>query len=153
MNIRRAVFEDRGSVRELLSQLNHPLGIEENLFTKVFEQLLEEKNSIVLVLEESSKILGYISGSYQLALYAQRSVGFIDEIVIDEEKRGAGLGTQLVAVFEEELEKEGCVLVSLATVGAKPFYAGLGYKGKATYLKKSLINIEPKPNGASLDSA
>ena len=40
--------------------------------------------------------------------------------------------------FEEISKKKECLLVSLATFGAKGFYEKLGYSSKAGYYKKYL---------------
>ena len=40
--------------------------------------------------------------------------------------------------FEEWAGQNHCVLVSLATAGAKEFYEALGYEAKASYFKKYL---------------
>ena len=138
MKIRQAKPTDKERVMHLLGQLNHPLGIDDNLFTEAFEQALNEENHIILVAEEADYLVGYVSGYIHTALYAQRSVAHIDEIIIEEKNRRKGLGKELMKAIEENLMQKGCILASLATVGAKDFYERLGYSGKATYLKKPL---------------
>lgn len=138
MNIRNAELDDLDAVQTLLAQLGHSLGIDSDLFKAAFEQALQDSNHVLLVVEIEDRVIGYVSGYMRMTLYAQRRVGFVDEIVVEENQRSAGAGTMLMAAFEETLEEHGAVLSTLATAGAIPFYQGIGYTGKATYLKKPL---------------
>jgi hypothetical protein len=43
-----------------------------------------------------------------------------------------------MAAFEADAAAHGCVLVTLASRRAVPFYLALGYEESATYLRKRL---------------
>ena len=153
MKIRKAKSLDLPSVNRLLGQLNHPLGVNDDLLREAFEGALKKPDHLILVVEDNNDVVGYVSGHIHMALYAQQNVAYIDEIVIQEEKRSSGIGTALMEAFEQNLVEEHCVLSALATSGAIKFYEGLGYSGSATYLKKPLIDhINQKPNKAVVDN-
>lgn len=59
-------------------------------------------------------------------------------ISVDSLCRDREVGTQLMAKFEQIAEQHECILISLATSGAKGFYEKLGYISKAAYYKKYL---------------
>ena len=83
-------------------------------------------------------MLAYASGYKHLALYAGGFVAYLDEIVVANGARGNRLGARLLAAFETWALAEGCVLVGLATGGAREFYEKLGYETRAGYYKKNL---------------
>ena len=138
MKARTAISSDAQYVEALLAQLGHPRGIDHAKFTCTYQSALNDENHLILVLEDNDIIIGYVSVRIHSPLYAQDRVAFVDEIVIDETRRGHGAGRQLMQYLEAILQERGCVLCSLATVGSKGFYQNLGYSGHATYLKRSL---------------
>ena len=138
MKVRDAVESDSERIQDLVTQLGHPLGVDCDRFGSFFISVLSDDNQIVLVVEDEGEVLGYVSTRIHTPLYAQSKAAFIDEIVIDEKRRGEGIGSMLMKSLEKRASDEGCVLCSLATAGAKVFYEGLGYGGRATYLKRSL---------------
>ena len=62
----------------------------------------------------------------------------VDELFVTSEYRERGIGRQLMGAFEAWALGRGCILVSLATRGAGPFYERLGYAATAEYFKKYL---------------
>jgi GNAT superfamily N-acetyltransferase len=52
--------------------------------------------------------------------------------------RGQARRRALMNAFEDWAGRRGCVLVTLATRRAEPFYVALGYQRSASYLRKVL---------------
>lgn len=97
-----------------------------------------DPSSCVLVLERDNELGGYLSGYAHETFYAAGPTAWVDEVLVAETLRGRGHGRELMEAFEAWADKRGCVLVSLATRGAAPFYERLGYATKAAYYKKYL---------------
>ena len=83
-------------------------------------------------------MVGYLSGYRHFAFYAGGETAWCDEVLVREDLRRRGVGRQLMGGFELWAAQNRCVLVSLATAGAKEFYEALGYTTKAAYFKKYL---------------
>lgn len=75
--------------------------------------------------DSNNKIVG------TLVLILQNNVAYIDTLLVHNEKRGEGIGRQLVEEAESFSKKEGCTKIWLDTVqgwGAEAFYKKLGYE-------------------------
>lgn len=90
------------------------------------------------MIEKDGSLCGYISGSRHSAFYANGDAAWVDEILVVEAFRGQGMGRMLMNDFESWALSSGCVLVGLATAGARGFHEHLGYGSKAGYFKKYL---------------
>lgn len=69
-------------------------------------------------------------------------VTYIEHVVIDDQHRGKGFGTQLIEFAENRAREEGCYLIELDTdLGAdkaEALYKKNGYKMSGHYLYKEL---------------
>ena len=135
---RKAVAADMEAVLALRKQLNASVKPDEIAFRSTFPKLLNESQHCILVLEDDGNVLAYASGYKHLTLYAGGFVAYLDEIVVASKARGKRLGTVLLTAFENWAHAEGCVLVGLATGGARGFYEKLSYETRAGYYKKKL---------------
>ncbi len=102
------------------------------------ELVSDPKAYLAIAVRADSSVIGYLSGYRHAALYAGGETAWCDEIYVHEDQRRSGVGKQLMLDFERWAEENRCVLVSLATAGAKSFYETLGYTSKASYFKKYL---------------
>jgi GNAT superfamily N-acetyltransferase len=62
----------------------------------------------------------------------------VEEIMVEENLRRAGVGTLLMHGFEAWAETRGARLIALATRRASAFYTALGYEESAAYFRKLL---------------
>jgi GNAT superfamily N-acetyltransferase len=112
--------------------------LDEVVFRSSFSELLDTPNTYFAVATRDDRVIGYLLGSEHLTIYANGRVAWVDEIMVGEEYRRQGIGEQLMSGLEAWAQARGCVLATLATRRAAPFYLTLGYEESATYFKKVL---------------
>jgi ribosomal protein S18 acetylase RimI-like enzyme len=135
---RRAKSDDNDCVFKLANQLSESININKAIFEQNFEELIHNNNHCILVAEINHIIEGYLSGNFYKAFYANGTVAFIDEIVVDSRCRNLSIGKRLMEEFEAIAKTNKSVLISLATSGAKGFYEKLDYSSTSGYYKKYL---------------
>lgn len=140
--IRQATPSDLDSLASLILLFPTPTIPDEGYIPRCFMALLSEQRAYLAVaVEPNGTIVGYVSGYRHAAFYAGGETAWCDEVFVKEEQRRCGAGSQLMLAFELWATQNSCVLVSLATSGAKEFYEALGYATKASYFKKYLSGV------------
>jgi GNAT superfamily N-acetyltransferase len=136
MRIRTARTQDLRPLLELVRQFPTPTPPDAATYERTFHAKIQDPASRVAVIEKDGSLCGYISGSRYSAFYANGDTAWVDEILVTEACRAQGMGRLLMQDFESWARGSGCVLVGLATAGARSFYEHLGYGSKAGYFKK-----------------
>ena len=136
--IRPATATDHEALFRLVSTFPTPTPPNAGQFAAAFRLMHSDRSACVLVAECDGALVGYLSGYTHHTFYAGGATAWVDEVLVTESLRGEGIGRQLMAAFEAWSNEKKCVLVSLATRGAAPFYEHLGYATKAAYYKKYL---------------
>jgi GNAT superfamily N-acetyltransferase len=79
---------------------------------------------LAVLVKGSDGVVGGLVGRTTLGLF------FIDLIFLPDTARGAGLGTQVMAMAEAEARRRGCTAATLFTITfqAPEFYARRGYR-------------------------
>lgn len=129
--------ELQGSVNKLLQHLNSNL-------TPVSKELLEEllgKEHIILLIArdtQTNAILGMLTLSIIYLLEGKR--GMIDDVVVDENARGQGIGRSLSNKAIEIAKKKGLYALYLTSrpsrVSATNLYISLGFEKYETNVYK-----------------
>ena len=88
--------------------------------------------------EENGEVIGYCLGFDHYAFYANGRVSWVEEIMVQEDRRKEGIGRDLMDAFEEWAKSRGSRLVGLATRRAASFYQALGYEDSAVFFRKLL---------------
>jgi GNAT superfamily N-acetyltransferase len=135
---RTATIEDKESIFQLANQLSDLIQIDENIFTVNFNEIISDKNHFLMIADLEEKVVGYLSGYFHKAIYANGLVAYVDEIVVRDNQRRLKIGTLLMKELEFFAKSKNCKLISLATGGARGFYEKIGYESKAGYYKKYL---------------
>lgn len=138
MKIRPANSEDSVAIFELVNQLHPSINVAELNFQATFDLILKRPDNCCFVVIKDGATVGYLSGFLRPVLNQGGSAAYVDEIVIQTDVRGAGLGTALLCEFENWAQSKHCSVVGLATGGARAFYERLGYQTSAGYYKKQL---------------
>ncbi len=139
--VRPASVADLESVYELLNQLK---GSQHNreAFERNYTQNLSDPLVHYLVAIYNQKPVGFISLHVQRILHHEHRTGELQELIIDQEFRGKGVGKQLMIAAEglartlnlEEIE----LTTRLHRTDAQAFYKSLGYSNSHLKFVKEL---------------
>ncbi len=136
MEIREAAEQDIDAVAELASMLSQSYAFDRESFGRSYPLVVEMTDAALMIAADGDRAVGYVLGFRHPAFFSNGPVAWIEEILVRPELRGSGVGRALMSAFEEWAA--GCVLVSLATRRAAPFYLALGYTESAAYFRKEL---------------
>ena len=136
--IRRATSVDSESVFDLVRDFATSFQPEFGAFESAFVRLIVQDDALLLVVEESGQLLGYLLGFDHYALFANGRVSWVEEIMVQEDRRRQRIGESLMVHFERWAKSRESKLVALATRRAAAFYLALGYEESATYFRKLL---------------
>ena len=134
--IRPAEDRDREAVSGLASRFATSFEVSLSAFDRAWERLLSDEDACLLVAEEDDAVLGYLLGFRHDTFFANGPVGWVEEVMVTESRRGRGLGRDLMLSFEAWSAEAGCALVALATRRADAFYRAIGYEESAIYFRK-----------------
>jgi GNAT superfamily N-acetyltransferase len=133
--IRPAFERDAQAVTALLVQLDYPLAAED--VRPLLAELLADPAHVVLVAEEDGAVVGFVNAHFRPQLHHLAPVGTIDELVVDEDRRGHRIGERLVAEVLAEARRRGADVVEVTThyrrERARGFYRRCGFE--ATSIK------------------
>lgn len=106
-------------------------------FDASFAVIIADTNQQLLVAERSGRLVGYVHGLVHPAFHANGWVTWVEELHVDEDLRGTGLGRSLMAAIEDwAAATAGVSYHSVATRRAGEFYRALGYSESAAWFKK-----------------
>jgi GNAT superfamily N-acetyltransferase len=134
--IRRATKTDVEALTALLAQLDYPLDAGE--IRPVLAELLADPAHVVLVAEEDGRVVGFVNANFRPQLHHLAPVGTIDELVVDEGRRGHRIGERLVEEVLEEARRRGADVVEVTTHNrrerARAFYRRCGFEATSVKL-------------------
>jgi N-acetylglutamate synthase-like GNAT family acetyltransferase len=119
--MRRARPGDAPGVRALVEQLGYEP--DARGFNETFTQVARHPEAAVLVLAEGVRVVGYLALSHRPQVRLGGRVAVIDELAIDAESTGRGLGSALLEHALELARGLGCVRIEVATSRARDSYA------------------------------
>jgi len=132
--------DDLGAIRESLTD---PLL---SSYHEAFQEITEDKNQMLLVVEDQNKIIGTCHLTFMPSLSFRGSKRLnIENIHIKKSFQGKGIGTWLIQKAIALGQERGCKIIQLTTnkkrVRAKAFYEKLGFtashEGMKLYLDQS----------------
>ena len=134
--IRRACDADAEQIVRLVRQLGDDSDIDETYV----HYYLSGRDRDVLLAEQQCHVLGLLSYSVRADLYHVGNSVLIEELVVEQEHRGEGLGSALMKAFLELLPaldcKEVCLAVMPGNEGAIRFYKRYGLVEEALFLER-----------------
>jgi GNAT superfamily N-acetyltransferase len=137
--IRDAVAADSEAIANLLGQLGYPAGPD------AVEARLERLRIVgdrVVVAEVDGHVAGLAQLHVSPSLEYDRPAAKLAALVVDESRRGEGIGRALVEEMEAEARARGCVLLFLTTAArredAHAFYERVGLQETGKRFAKEL---------------
>jgi PhnO protein len=141
--IRAVTTSDISQVYQLILQLQKFAGVEvtpEGAFRRKFKEVLESPYFQIFVAEDSGVIQGTLSIWLRENLFHGGQVALIDELIIGEESRGRGIGSQLVDHAVAYCADLGCEEVEVSTEmgnqSARNFYQKHGFIEQGVLLER-----------------
>ena len=137
--IRLAAPEDADAVFSLLDGMGERFAPDRAVFDDAWADTVAHSDDHLLYVAESADgtVVGYALATIVRLLYLGAYSAQLQELVVDESHRGAGIGSQLVATVEEELRSRGVRQLTVASIRGAAFYERLDYRSTADYLKKN----------------
>jgi ribosomal protein S18 acetylase RimI-like enzyme len=110
---------------------------------------IKKNKGILLLAEQEKKIVGFAVGTIGLPSYTEQlghnkknKIGRLDELFIEKNFRGKGVGLQLINAVEDYFRKKKCNIVRVEVFSpnqsARKFYEKFGYQEESVELVKSL---------------
>lgn len=131
VSVRRARPGDASHVLVLVEQLGYQP--DTRGFDETFAQVVRHPEAAVFVAAEGLRVLGYLAMSHRPQIRLGGRAAYIDELIVDERRRGDGLGTALLQEAIRYARGLGCTRVDLHTGRARQsyqrgFYVGHGFR-------------------------
>ena len=137
--IRPAAAADGPELARLLTLLGHPTSAAD---VDARWPAFSAENVALVAVAEGGTLLGAMSLSQMRVLHRRAPIGRISALVVEEARRGEGIGRALVAAAERALRDAGCELIELTSrvdrTAAHAFYEHLGYERTSLRLAKVL---------------
>lgn len=123
--LRRARPGDATGVRTLIEHLGH--NPEPRGFAETFTQVVRHPEAAVIVLAEGVRVVGYLALSHRPQIRLGGRIATIDELAVDPDHRGRGLGSALLEHALELVRGLTCVRIEVSTGLAHGFFAKHGF--------------------------
>lgn len=136
MPVRPCLQEDLPAVVTLISQLAQVSGSEKGFKLEHFERMLKEMQSrpdiyANYVYVQNAKITGFISVVFYQTFFHRVGTAQVNELVVDEQYRGQGIGQALMKTAEQEARQRGMDELEVGTeinnLDAQKFYRKYGF--------------------------
>ena len=137
--IREAKAEDVPDIIRLVAQLDF---VVDESGAEARRQHLASKGEPLLIAAVDGRPAGLLNWHVMETIHRPRPVGRIVTLVVDEDTRGMGIGTKLIAEAERRLREAGCGLLEVTSnmrlVDAHQFYERLGFERSSYRFGKAL---------------
>jgi GNAT superfamily N-acetyltransferase len=141
VEIRLAEAADADSVFAMLERFAMSYEPDRNVFAPSFSAMIEAQDVSLLVADDGGTLAGYAVAVEFGTLFANGAIVQIEELFVEEAKRGAGTGQALVAAVVEWARQRGAVEVTVPTRRAGAYYERLGFERTAEYYHTVLAQV------------
>ncbi|MGD8252681.1 MAG: GNAT family N-acetyltransferase [Desulfobacterales bacterium] len=142
MIIRSTAPEDFEAVANLIRQLMPGSSWDSGMLKPIFETALASPDQVYVSALRGRAVAGFASMTVRTCLWNAGPIAFIDELVVDESHRGAGIGSRLLDRLAEEASERGCRYLELDSAphreSAHRFYRDRGFECRALLFSRPL---------------
>ena len=137
--IRSARLSNADRVFTLLKQVTESYAPDRTAFDDTFARLVAADSSSLFIVAEDAAgfVLGYALTTISPLLHANGSSAQLQELAVDSEHRGTGIGTELIETVERTCRAQGVRQLTVPTRRSADFYERLGYRSSADLLKRT----------------
>ena len=136
--IRKIIESDlENGFLESLDNLRQTSNLEQNSVKNILKRILENENHIIHVAELNGKIVGSTTLLIeQKFIHEGGFVGHIEDVVVNKEFEGQGIGMKLVLSLLDVAKEKKCYKTILNCEDKLiPFYEKIGFKQKSTEMR------------------
>ena len=136
--IRKIIESDlENGFLESLDNLRQTSNLEQNSVKNILKKILENENHIIHVAELDGKIVGSTTLLIeQKFIHEGGFVGHIEDVVVNKEFEGHGIGMKLVLSLLDVAKEKKCYKTILNCEDKLiPFYEKIGFKQKSTEMR------------------
>ena len=137
VSIEKAKSNDFDSVFRLLLQLWPNKGLTKRKTNELYSYMIKSNNTISLVVREGNCVIGYAAIVCRTDIESQGKIGYLSELIIDEQHREKGIGTKFIEEIIVQAKRKGCVEIQFTSSfwrkKAHKLYKSLGFN-KTAYL-------------------
>ena len=136
--IRKIIESDlENGFLESLDNLRQTSSLEQNSVRNILKKILENENHIIDVAELNGKIVGSTTLLIeQKFIHECGFVGHIEDVVVNKEFEGQGIGMKLVLSLLDVAKEKKCYKTILNCEDKLiPFYEKIGFKQKSTEMR------------------
>ena len=141
MIIRKFEAKDIDQAYNLLNEL-YENEIQYPIFTRKYEECLNDNNFYGIIAEEDGKVVGVLVSRLINRLVKTKSILFIDDLIVDKNYRSNGIGRLLLQDAIDYAIKNDCETVELTSYitneNSHRFYQNNGFKKQHYKFKKHL---------------
>ena len=133
--IRMAQMSDYSTCLPLFRTLYHgDIGPD---FKQTFENFVNSEDGVIMLAEQSSKVIGILVGSYHLDIDWEGRIAKIDALIVEEAYRKKGIGKKLVQRLITMARRKKCKAIksriNRKNVVAQRFHNSLGFAEAETH--------------------
>lgn len=134
--------DDFEQVLKLLGQLWPGKTLYKKKLRQVFLRGLKSKLQCYLCARTETKIVGFVSLTIKNSLWQQGYIGHIDELIVDKQHCGKGIGGKLLSHITKLAKKKCCRCIELDSAfirkDAHKFYKRNDFENRAFVFSKKL---------------
>lgn len=142
VTVRRCASADFDGVVPLLRELWPDNQLDLAALRVVWGSALTSASQVYVCATDSDSVVGFGSLSWKNNLWQEGLLAHVDELVVQSQHRGKGVGTKILGYLTDLARAKGCKRLELDSAhhrtGAHEFYAAQGFKNRASVFSKSL---------------